>query len=67
MELHKSETFQFGNVNSKPNPTNANIDDSNGPPKEAVNSLVCGSDHELDKAKEKVPVEEQQKSSSTIR
>ena len=62
MELHKSETFQFGNVNPKPN-----IDDSNGPLKEAVNSLVCESDRELGKAKKNVPVEEQQKSASTIR
>ena len=63
MELHKSETFQFGNVNPKPN-----IDDSNGPLKEAVNSLVCESDRELlPNSKKNVPVEEQQKYSSTIR
>ena len=67
MEFHKSETFQFGNVNPIKDPTIANTDDSNSPPKEAVNSLVPGSDHELGKAKKKIPAEEEQKSSSMIK
>ena len=67
MEFHKSETFQFGNVNPTKEPTIANTDNSNGPPKEAVNSVVHENDHELGKAKEKIPAEEEQTSSSTIR
>ena len=67
MEFHKSETFQFGDVNPFKDPTIANTDDSNSPPKEAVNSLVLGGDHELGKARKKIPAEEEQKSSSMIR
>ena len=67
MEFHNNETFQFGNVNPIKDPTIANTDDSNSPPKEAVNSLVLGGDHELGKAREKIPAEEEQKSSSMIR
>ena len=67
MEFHKSETFQFGNVNPIKDLTIANTDDSNSPPKEAVNSLVLRGDQELGKAREKFPAEEEQKSSSMIR
>ena len=67
MEFHKSETFQFGNVNPIKDPTIAKTDDSNSPPKGAVNSLLLENDHELGKAKEKIPAEEEQKSSSMIR
>ena len=66
MEFHKSETFQFGNVNPIKDPTIANTVDCNSP-KEAVNVLVLENDHELSKAKEMVPAEEEQKSSSMIR
>ena len=66
MEFHKSETFQFGNVNPIKDPTIANTVDCNSP-KEAVNSLVLENDHEFCKAKEMVPAEEEQKSSSIIR
>ena len=64
MEFHKSETFQFGNPIK--DLTIANTVDCNSP-KEAVNSLVLENDHELGKAKEMVPAEEEQKSSSMIR
>lgn len=67
MEFHKSETFQFGIVNPTKDSTIANTDDSNGPPEEAVNSSAHEKDHELDKAKEKIPAEQEQKSSSMIR
>ena len=67
MEFHKSETFQFGNVNPTKDPTIANTDDSNVPPEEAANSSVHKKDHELGKAKEKIPAEKEQKSSSMIR
>ena len=67
MECHKSETFQFGNVNPIEDPTIANTDDCNSPPKEAVNSLVLENYHELGKAKEKIPAEEEQKSLSMIK
>lgn len=69
LEFHKfhSETLQFRNVNPAKDPTIANTDDSNAPPKEAVNSLVQENDHELGKANEKIPAEEEQKCSSTIR
>ena len=66
MEFHKSETFQCGNVNPIKEPTIANTDNSNSPPKEAVNSLVLENDHELGKAKETIPAEEEQTSSSMI-
>ena len=67
MEFHKSETFQFGNVNPAKDSTIANMDDSNGPPEEAVNSSVHEKDQELGKATEKIPAEQEQKSSSMIR
>ena len=67
MEFHKSETFQFGNVNPTKDSTIANMDDSNGPPEEAVNSSVLENDHEEGKAKEKIPAEQEQKPSSLIR
>ena len=67
MEFHKSETFQFGNENPTKEPTIANTDDSNGPAKEVVNSVVHKNDHELGKEKEKIPVEEERTSSSTIK
>ena len=67
MEFHKSETFQFGNVNPTKDSTIAHMDDSNGPPEEAVNSSVLENDHEEGKAKEKIPAEQEQKSSSLIR
>ena len=67
MEFHKSETFQFGNVNPTKDSTVANTDDSNGPPEETFNSSVHEKDQELGKAKEKIPAEQKQQSSSMIR
>ena len=67
MEFHKSETFQFGNVNPTKDSTIANTHDSNGLPEEAVNSTVHEKDQELGKAKEKIPAEQEQQSSSMIR
>ena len=67
MEFHKSETFQFGNVNPIKDPPIANTDDCNSPPKEAVNSLVLENGHELGKEKETIPAVEEQKSSSMTR
>ena len=67
MEFHKSETFQFGDVNLFKDPTIANTDVSNSPPKGAVNSLMLENNRELGKAKQKIPAEEEQKSSSMIR
>ena len=67
MEFHKSETFQFGNVNPTKDSTIANTDDSNGPSEEAVNSSVLENDYEEGKAKEKIPAEQEKKFSSLIR
>ena len=67
VEFHKSETFQFGNVNPTKEPTIANTDNTNAPSKKAVNSLVLENDHEEGKAKEKIPAEQEQKSTSLIR
>ena len=67
VEFHKSETFQFGNVNPIKDPAIANTYACNSPPKEAFNSLVLENGHELGKQKETIPAVEEQKSSSMTR